>query len=284
MLRTVIGLKGTEHTIARDLPTTLIGERINPTNKRAFAEELEAGAFDTVRRLARAQKEAGAHILDVNVGTGTVDEVKVLPEAVRVAWEEAGLPVCIDSTNVAATEAALALFPGKALVNSVNGEEQSLSRLLPVVKRYGAAVVGLTMDEGGIPDSAERRLEIARKIVSRAEEAGIPREDVIIDPLTISAATDSSAGRVTLEAVRRISEELGVNVVLGASNVSFGLPERTVVNAAFLAMAIAAGMSAVITDVTNVNLRKAILASDVLVGRDDFAMRYLGHYRATQRG
>ncbi len=280
---TVLKLNQQEHRIGPGLPTTVIGERINPTNRKAFVEELERGDFETVRRDALAQKEAGAQVLDVNVGTGSVDEVRILPKAIEVAVQAAGLPICIDSSNAEAMEAALKVYPGKALVNSVTGEENSLGKILPMVKEYGAAVIGLTLDDDGIPSDVEKRVEIARKIIERSVEIGIPKEDVIIDPLTMSVATDSKAGAVTLEAVHRIATELEVNVVLGASNVSFGLPDRSTINAAFLAMAISAGVTAVISDPTNVVLTKAILAADVLAGKDDFAQRYIQNYRARKQ-
>ncbi|MGI6546841.1 MAG: dihydropteroate synthase [Bacillota bacterium] len=281
-LETIIGMPGKQRVIAAACGTTLIGERINPTNRRSFSAELEQGCLDTVAQEALRQQEAGAHVLDVNVGAAGADEVKLLPQAVRAVMDVVDVPVCLDSANREALRAALRVYPGKALVNSVNGEEHSLRSLLPVVANHGAAVIGLTMDDNGIPPDVDGRVRIAAKIVREAEACGIPAHDVVIDPLTMAVATDSQTGAVTLQAVARIRAELGVNVVLGASNVSFGLPERVVLNAAFLAMAVYAGMTAAITDVTNQALKKAVLAADVLVGRDDFSQRYIAAYRADQ--
>jgi 5-methyltetrahydrofolate--homocysteine methyltransferase len=272
--------------IGGDRPTVLIGERINPTGKKKLAAALRAGNLEIVRREALAQAEAGADILDVNVGAAEVDEVALLPEAVRVVMEAVDAPLSIDSANPAALRAALEVYrrlapEGKPIVNSVNGEERSLSRVLPLVKEYGTAVIGLTMDEGGILNEAEERVAVAHKIVARAEALGIPREDVIIDCLALTVSTDRRAALVTLETIRRVREEWGVNMTLGASNVSFGLPEREVINGAFLAMAIAAGVTCPIVDAARV--RPVVLAVDLLLGRDEYAMRYLRAYRKRRR-
>jgi 5-methyltetrahydrofolate--homocysteine methyltransferase len=272
--------------IGGDRPTVLIGERINPTGKKKLAAALRAGNLEIVRREALAQAEAGADILDVNVGAAEVDEVALLPEAVRVVMEAVDAPLSIDSANPAALRAALEVYrrlapEGKPIVNSVNGEERSLSRVLPLVKEYGTAVIGLTMDEGGILNEAEERVAVAHKIVARAEALGIPREDVIIDCLALTVSTDRRAALVTLETIRRVREEWGVNMTLGASNVSFGLPEREVINGAFLAMAIAAGVTCPIVDAARA--RPVVLAVDLLLGRDEYAMRYLRAYRKRRR-
>lgn len=272
--------------IADHRPTVLIGERINPTGKERLAAALEAGDLEWVRQEALAQVEAGADILDVNVGAAEVDEVTLLPEAVRLVMETVDVPLSIDSANPEALRAALEMVrrlapEGKPIVNSVNGEERSLSRVLPLVKEYGAAVIGLTMDEGGIPNEAEKRVAVAHNIVERAEALGIPREDVIMDCLALTVSTDRRAALVTLETIRRVREELGVNMTLGASNVSFGLPERELINGAFLAMAIAAGVTCPIVDVARA--RPVVLAVDLLLGRDEYAMRYLRAYRGRRR-
>lgn len=271
-----------EVVIAPHLPTVLIGERINPTGKGRLASALKEGNLEPVRREAFAQVRAGADVLDVNVGAAGVDEVALLPEAVRAVMGVVDVPLCLDSANPDALRTALEVYrqlapQGKPLINSVSGEEESLSRVLPLVREYGAAVIGLTMDEGGIPKEPEKRVDIARRIVERAEGMGIPKEDVVIDCLALTVGADHRAALITLEAIREVREELGVNQTLGASNVSFGLPDREVINAAFLAMAIAEGVTCPIVDVARV--RPFVLAVDLLLGRDEFAMRYLKAYR-----
>jgi 5-methyltetrahydrofolate--homocysteine methyltransferase len=276
-------LKGTEGTvrIAPDRPTVLIGERINPTGRKKLAAELVAGNVEIVRDEALAQVEAGANVIDVNMGAVGVDQVALLPRAVEMAQEVVEVPLSIDTPDPAALAAALKVYQGKPLVNSVNGEEKNLSRVLPLVAEHGAAVIGLCMDDDGVPDDPHRRLEIACKIIERAEALGISREDVLIDCLALTVGADSRAALVTLEAIRLVRAELGVNMTLGASNVSFGLPDREVVNQAFLAMAIREGVNAPIINAARVS--QAILAVDVLLGRDEFAMRYIKDYRKKRR-
>lgn len=280
-METKVSSKVKEVVIRTDGPTVLIGERINPTGKKKLAAALLAGDLDVVRREAAVQVEAGADILDVNVGLPELDEVAVLPQAVEAVMEVVDVPLCLDSHNPKALAAALRVYRGKPIINSVNGQEESLREILPLVKEYGAAVIGLTMDDAGIPKDADRRVAIAHKIVERAEALGIPREDVIIDCLALTVATDSQAALVTLEAVRRVREELGVNQTLGASNISFGLPDRDILNGAFLTLAIAAGVTCPTVDAAKV--RPAILATDLLLGRDDYAMRYIRAYRQRQQ-
>lgn len=268
--------------IGPDKPTVLIGERINPTGKKRLAAALAEGNLDIVRQEAEAQVEAGADVLDVNVGAAGIDEVDLLPKAVKLVADTADVPLCVDSANPAALRAALAQYResvpnGKPLVNSVNGEAASMERVLPLVAEFGTAVIGLAMDEGGIPPTAEGRLAVARRIVERAEAMGIPRQDVVIDCLALTVGADSRAGLVTLDAFRMVREELGVNMTLGASNVSFGLPERETINWVFLAMAIQRGVNCPIVDVAKV--RPAVLATDLLLGRDEYAMRYLKDYK-----
>jgi 5-methyltetrahydrofolate--homocysteine methyltransferase len=282
-------LKSAQKTviISPEKPTVLIGERINPTGKKRLAAALAEGNLEIIRTEAEAQVEAGADVLDVNVGASGVDEVALLPKAMRLVMETVETPVCIDSANAEALQAALTVYKelapeGKPLVNSVNGEEASLERVLPLVAEYKTAVIGLSMDDDGIPPAPEKRLDVARKIVERAEALGIPREDVVIDCLALTVgADDSRAGRVTLETIRMVREELGVNMTLGASNVSFGLPEREVVNWAFLAMAIQSGLTCPIVDAARV--RPAILAADLLLGRDEYALRYIRAYKKRVR-
>ncbi|HFD40710.1 MAG TPA: pterin-binding protein [Anaerolineae bacterium] len=285
-MKTVLKGRGKKVVIAEGRPTVIIGERINPTGKKKLAAELIAGKLDIVRREALAQVEAGADVLDVNVGAAGVDEVDLLPKAVRVVMETVDVPVCIDTPNGEALAAALAVHKelnpdGKPLINSVNGEEASLKRVLPLVAEYGAAVIGLCMDDEGIPNSPEGRLAVAKKIVAQAAEYGIPQEDILIDCLALTVGADSQAGWITLEAIRLVKEELGVNMTLGASNVSFGLPDREAINGVFLGMAIMRGMNCPIVDAAKV--ARYILAADLALGRDEYAMRYLKAYRKRQK-
>jgi len=267
-------------------PTVMLGERINPTGKKKLAAALVAGDLEVVRQEALAQVEAGAHILDVNVGAAGVDEADLLPKAVKLVLETVDVPIAIDTADGQAMAAALAthkkLNPGgKVLINSVNGEEASLARVLPLVAEYGTAVIGLAMDDDGIPETPEKRLAVATKIVERAEALGIGREDILIDCLALTVGADSQAGWITLEAIRMVREELGVNMALGASNVSFGLPERETINGVFLGMAIARGLNCPIVDAAKVG--HYILAADLVLGRDDYAMRYLKAYRQRKK-
>jgi methanogenic corrinoid protein MtbC1/uroporphyrinogen-III decarboxylase len=267
---------GTESVvIGPNRPLVVIGERINPTGRKALARALEGGDLKLVQSEAVRQVEAGAHILDVNVGVSGIDEPRMLKEAVRAIREVTDVPLCIDSALPKALEAGLEVYEGKALVNSVNGEEQKLREVLPLVKAHGAAVIGLTMDDEGIPRKAERRLEIARRIVERAEKEGILREDVIIDPLAMAISADDQAGFETLRAFALIRDELGVNQTLGLSNISFGLPDRTAINGLFLAMAVLNGLTCPIADPTVWEMRRAVLLSDLLMGKDELCMGYI---------
>ena len=270
-----------EVIISGDRPTVLIGERINPTGKKRLAEALRAGDLSVVREEALAQVAAGADILDVNVGATGVDEITMLPQAVQAVVETVQVPICIDSRKIKALAAALAICPGRPIVNSVTGEEVSLEEVLPLVKEYNVPVIGLTLDEKGIPADASARLEIAYKIVERAEALGIPREDVIIDCLTLSLGANVKAGLGTLEATRRVKEELGVNQTQGASNISHGLPNRPVLTGAYLGMAIQAGLTCPTVDVALV--RMAVLSADLVLGRDNYAMRFISAFREAQK-
>ena len=270
-----------EIIIGDDQPTVLIGERINPAGKKRLAEALKAGNLEIVRREALAQAQAGADILDVSVGTFGVDEVTLLPRAVQTVIDTVDIPLCLDSAVPEALDAALKVYKGKALINSVTGEEHSLAKVLPLVKKYGAAVIVLVQDEKGIPKDSERRVAIAHKVVERAEAAGIAREDIIIDCLAFAVGADPSSGPAVIEAIRKIKAELGVNLTLGASNVSFGLPDRNLLNNAFVVMAVAAGVTCLIVDVAKV--RPAVLAADLILGRDKRARRYIEAYRQRKR-
>jgi 5-methyltetrahydrofolate--homocysteine methyltransferase len=276
-MKTVITSDTKTITIDTDGPFTIIGEKINPTGRKKLAAQLKERNYDYVQDLVQKQVEAGADILDVNAGVPGEDEVVLLPEMCKVVMEATDVPLCIDSANREALAAALAVVPGKPLVNSVNGEEASLEAVLPVVKEFGAAVIGLTMDNDGIPSDPEARLSIAEKILERAAKIGIPTEDVVIDPLVLTVGADSRAGLVTLKTIEMVREAFGVNVNLGASNVSFGLPARHTINQAFLGLAIAAGATCAITDPMKLSL--TIRAVDLLRGRDEYAGRYIKHYR-----
>jgi 5-methyltetrahydrofolate--homocysteine methyltransferase len=279
-MKTKISSEKKEVIIDVTRPTVLIGERINPTGKKKLAEALKMGDLEVVRREAIAQAEAGADIIDINVNAPGVDDVALLPEAVKVVMEAVEAPVCIDSPNPAALEAALKVYRGKPLVNSVSGEKHSLERVLPLIKEHGAAVIGLVQDDEGIPKNADRRVAIAHKIVAAAEKAGVPRQDVVIDVLTFAIGAEAGSGRDVLEAIRRVREELGVNITMGASNISFGMPDRPVINDAWVSMVIGAGATALIVDAAKV--RPAVLATDLILGRDRFARRYIGEHRRRQ--
>lgn len=280
-METKVSSSEKEVIISHQRPTVLIGERINPTGKKRLADALRVGDLEVVRAEAIAQVQAGADILDVNVGVAGLDEVRLLPEAVQAVSEVVDVPLCIDSGNPKALEAALRVCRGKALVNSVSGEERSLEEVLPLIKEYGAAVVGLSMDEAGVSDNAEQRVSIAHKIVERAVALGIPPEDVVIDCLVTAVGADSAAGLQTLETVRRIKTELGVNMTMGASNLSFGMPDRELLTGVFLAIAITAGVNCPVVDVAKV--RPAVLAADVVLNRDRYAMRYTKAFRERRK-
>jgi len=276
-METRVSSSSREVVIGDNRPTVLIGERINPTGKKKLAEALKAGDLETVRKEALAQVQAGADMLDVNAGAFGVDEVSLLPKAVKAVMETVDVPLCLDSSNPDALEAALKVYDGKPLINSVTCEGQSLKRILPLIKEYRAAVVGLVQDEDGIPKDAERRVRIAHKLVEKAEGAGISREDVVIDCLAFAVGAEPASGVAVIEAICRIKAELGVNMTMGASNVSFGLPDRELVNNAFVVMAAAAGATCLIVDVAKV--RPIILAADLVLGRDRRARRYVEAYR-----
>lgn len=278
---TIVSSGSKEVVISYDRPTVIIGERINPSGKKKLAASLQAGTLDIATQEALSQVQAGAPMLDVNVAALGVDEVDLLPKAVEAVMAAVSVPLCIDSTNPAALEAALKVYKGKALVNSVQGEEKSLQTVLPIIKHYGAAVVGLTMDDKGIPGDADRRVAIAHRIVERAEKIGIKREDVVIDCLARTLAAESQSGPAVLEAIRRVRTELGVNQTLGAGNVSFYMPERHLLTGTFLGVAIAAGVTCPIVDVATV--RPYILAADLVMGRDNHALRYIRAFRERQK-
>ena len=257
---------------------TIIGEKINPTGRKKLAAALAEGNLDYVKELATNQVNAGADILDVNVGVPGLDEVTLLPQVVKMLAEAFDIPFCLDSPNPQALAKALAITPGKPLVNSVNGKQESLQAILPLVRERGASVIGLTMDEAGIPKDADGRVKVAGKILVAAAKYGIPAEDVIIDPLVLTVGAESQAGTVTLRTIEQVRKEFEVNINVGASNVSFGLPERDTINAAFLALTIGAGATCAITD--PIKFTRVLRAVDLLRGKDAYAVRYVKYCRA----
>ncbi|MBV5323552.1 dihydropteroate synthase, partial [bacterium] len=246
--------------INRDLPTAIIGERINPTGRKAVLEALSVGNFDIVRKDALDQTAAGASVLDINAGVPGADEPALIRHIIHNVTEVVDVPLCIDSANPDVLAAALSIYEGKALINSVNGEEQSLEKILPLAKEHGAAIIGLCMDDKGIPTTAEARFAVAARIIERATKAGILLEDVIIDPLAMAMSADSNAGKITLDTIEMVVKEFGVNISMGASNVSFGMPDRKYINATYLAMAIHAGLTCPITNPLLTEISAAILA------------------------
>jgi 5-methyltetrahydrofolate--homocysteine methyltransferase len=276
-------LKGTtkEVMVGIDRPFVMIGEKINPTGRKKLAAALSEGNFDYVRQLVEAQIAWGAEVLDINVGVPGLDEVAIIPKIIELVTSMADIPLCLDSGNPAVLAAGLAAAPGKPLVNSVSGEEKRLEAVLPLVKERGAAVIGLTMDDKGIPATAEERVAVAEKIIERAARIGIPIEDIIIDPLVLTVGSDSQAALVTLQTVDLLRKHFGVNINLGASNVSFGLPDRPTVNQAFLTLAIQLGATCSITDPAK--LGATVKAADMLLGRDDNSLRYLKYFRAAEK-
>jgi 5-methyltetrahydrofolate--homocysteine methyltransferase len=279
-LETLLSSRGREVVVSIDRPFVIIGERINPTGRKVLAAEMKDGKMDRVRSDAIGQAAAGAHMLDVNAGIPALDEAALLVAAIKAVAEVTDVPICIDSSVIEALEAGLAAYEGKALVNSVTAEEERMERILPLVKKYGAAVIGMANDETGISMVPEERLVLARRIIERAADHGIPQEDVIIDPIAMTVAADPTCGLITLETMRLIRDRLGNNMVCGASNVSFGLPDRATVNAAFLPLAMHAGLTCAITNPLVPEVRRAVMAGDLLLGHDEYAMRWIASYRA----
>jgi len=282
-METILSSKTKTVVISPDKPFVVIGERINPTGRKKLAEELAAGDFSRVRSDALAQIEAGAPVLDVNSGVPGADEPAIMRQAVQMVMETVDAPLCFDSPNPAALEAALAIYSGKALINSTTGEDAALERVLPLAKKYGAAFIGLCNDDRGISQDPLVRLEVARKIINRAADYGIPAADIVIDPLVLTVGADSNAGKVTLETIRLIRQELGVNISAGASNVSFGLPDRPSLNAAFMAMAMTMGMDAAITNPLEPTVHTAILAADLFLGHDAYGGRWIKDFRKREK-
>lgn len=284
MTETVVTSPGREVRIGFDRPFVVIGERINPTGRKILSEEMARGDYSRVEADALAQVEAGAHMLDVNAGVPLADEPAMLADIVKLVQSITDVPLSIDSSIVAALESGLSVYQGKALVNSVTGEEERLESVLPLVRRHGAAVVAISNDETGISEDPDVRFEVARKIVERAADHGIPREDIIVDPLVMPIGAINSAGKQVMRLVRRLREELKVNTTCGASNVSFGLPNRNGINSAFLTMAIGAGMTSAITNPLHPEVLQAALGADVMMGHDPDCANWLRKYRETPAG
>lgn len=281
-MHTVLKSEKKEVVIGIDKPFVIIGEKLNPTGIKKLGQALVERNMDYVKYLAKRQVDWGADVLDVNVGHPQIEEAEIIPLVVDAVQSVTDVPLCIDSNEPKILEAGLnAIRGGKPLVNSVNGEEKQLAAVLPIVKARGAAVIGLTIADEGIPPTAEGRLAAAAKVIERAAKIGIPIEDIIIDPLVMTVGHDSKAAMVTLKAIELIRNEFGVNISLGASNVSFGLPDRHSVNAAMLSIAMQAGATCSITD--PIKLGSTIRATDLLLGRDANSMRYLKYFRATEK-
>jgi 5-methyltetrahydrofolate--homocysteine methyltransferase len=280
MTETRLSSASREVVIGFDRPFVIIGERINPTGRKLLAEEMKAGDFSRVERDTIAQVEAGAHMLDVNAGIPLSDEPAILARTIQLVQGLTDLPLSIDSSIVEALEAGLAAYQGKALVNSVTGEEERLERVLPLVRRHGAAVVAISNDDTGISEDPDVRFAVAKRIVERAADHGIPASDIVVDPLVMPIGAMASAGRQVFVLVRRLREELKVNSICGASNVSFGLPHREGINAAFLPMAIASGMTSAITNPLLPEVKSAVMAADVLMGHDPDCGRWILAHRA----
>jgi 5-methyltetrahydrofolate--homocysteine methyltransferase len=275
MTETVLSSATREVVIGPERPFVVVGERINPTGRKALAAEMARGDFSRVEKDAAAQIEAGAHMLDVNAGVADGDETAIMGQLVRLVLSLTDAPLCIDSSMVSALEAGLSAYDGKALVNSVTGEEERLESVLPLVKRHGAAVVAICNDESGISHDPRQRFAVARKIVERAADHGIAAADVVVDPLVMPVGAVNDAGVVALQLVRRFREDLGVNTVCGASNVSFGLPGRPELNGTFLAMLIGAGLTSGIVNPLHENVMTSIAGAEVLAGVDPRCKRWM---------
>lgn len=268
MTNTVISSRTREVVIGFEQPFVVIGERINPTGRSLLAEEMKCGDFSRVEADALAQVAAGAQILDVNAGIPLADEPAILARCIRLVQSITDVPLCIDSSVVAALEAGLDAYDGKALLNSVTGEEERLEAVLPLVRKYGCAVIAISNDDSGISQDIDVRFAVAKKIVERAQDFGIPPSDVIVDPLVMPVGAVNTAGRQVMDLVRRLRSELKVNTTCGASNLSFGLPQRNGLNTAFVSMAIASGMTSAIINPLHAEIMQSVYAANVVMGHD----------------
>lgn len=282
-LRTVLRSATREVVIGHDQPFCLIGERINPTGRRIFQEQLRAGDLSAIERDVAAQVEGGAAVLDINMGVPLTDEPDLLARAVRMVQELTDLPICIDSSVVEALEAGLSVYQGRALVNSVTAEDERLALILPLVQKYDAAIIALPNDHDEIPMEADKRVALTDKIIRIAtEEYGIAQADIVIDPLAMPIGADTSTSLITFEVMRRIRHDFGVNMTCGASNVSFGMPERHTLNATWLPMAMTSGLTSAIMDTRTPHVVTAVKAADVFLGHDDWGSAWIAAHRAKQ--
>jgi len=279
MPRTIISSKTKEIIIGPDQPFVIIGERINPTNRKLLAEEMKAGNLERVQQDAMSQINAGAQILDVNAGVPLADEPKILADSIKLIQSVSDVPLCIDSSIVEALKCGLEAYQGKALLNSVTGEEERLETVLPLVKQFGCAVIGISNDDSGISEDINVRFEVAKKIVERAMDYGIPKEDILIDPLVMPIGAINDAGKQVLELIKKLQNELQVNTTCGASNLSFGLPNRHGLNTAFIAMAIANGMPCAITNPLEKEIMQSIRGANVVMGHDPECSDWIMNYR-----
>lgn len=282
-LTTTVTSKTQSVEIHRGNPTVIIGERINPTGRKMLLNELKSGDFSRVKSDALAQVEAGARIIDVNAGVPGADEAALIKEMIQVIQEVTDIPLCFDTADGKALETALSMYQGKALVNSVNGEEERLEAVLPLVKQYDASVIALCMDDDGIPPTPEARLKVAEKIVERAGKLGITPDRLLIDPLALTMGSDHRAGIIAIDTIKLVVKEFGTNMTIGASNISFGMPDRPSINAFFLAMAIQAGLTCPITNPLEEEIIKAIQAADLVMGRDEYGMNWIKAFRARSK-
>lgn len=279
MTDTIISSKTKEVVIGFERPFVVIGERINPTGRKLLAEEMKAGDFSRVEADTLAQVAAGAHILDVNAGIPLADEPAILAETIRLVQSITAVPLCIDSSVLAALQAGLEAYAGKALLNSVTGEEERLEAVLPLVKKYGCAVIAIAHDDSGISQDINVRFEVAKKIVERAQDHGIAVSDIVVDPLVMPTGAINAAGRQAMELVQRLRKELKVNTTCGASNLSFGLPNRNGLNTAFISMAIASGMTSAITNPLHAEIMQSVRGADVVMGHDAECAEWIAAYR-----
>ncbi|MEI7549282.1 MAG: dihydropteroate synthase [Actinomycetes bacterium] len=281
-MHTVLSSPSKSVTLGHDQPFVIIGERINPTGRKIFQEKLRAGDLSTINIDVEAQVAGGADVLDVNMGVPLTDEPALLAAAIKLVQSITDLPICIDSSVHEALEAGLAVYQGKALVNSVTGEDDRMEIILPLVKKYGAAIIALPNDETGIPATAKERLDITEKIVRTIESYKIPLEDLVIDPLAMTVGADPEAVKITLETIHLIKEKFGLNMTLGASNVSFGLPSRHALNAAFIPIAMSHGLTSAVMDSRTPEIVSAVRAADLLLGTDAWGSNWIGRFRAQQ--
>lgn len=281
-MHTIISSPTKTVTIGHDQPFCIIGERINPTGRKKFQEELRAGNLDTIKVDVEQQVAGGADVLDVNMGVPLTDEPELMRKAVKLVQSLTDLPICIDSSVIEALQAGLETYEGKALVNSITAEDERIEAILPLVKKYDAAIIGLTNDETGIPMVAEERMAMVDKLVQAMDKYGIPLENLVIDPLCMTVGADPTAGTVLFETLQMIKDKYGLNTTIGASNVSFGLPNRHAANAAFLPMAMHAGLTSAVMDARTEGVVTAVRAADLMLGNDAWGGNWISRFRASQ--